>query len=165
MKKKKFLLIIAVSFWLGIPSYTLAQEALTASGGTFADDAGSISYSIGQVVYTTAAGVNGIVPLGVQQPYKFLMEPGTDNQKAPTLVCFVYPNPTAHSLTLRVENAIDILSANLSFQLYDLEGRLIKKNQITSSETDIQVANLVPAVYQLIVNYNNETKTFKIIKN
>lgn len=165
MKNKKFLLIAAVSFLLCVPSYTYAQEAITATGGSFADDTGSFSYSIGQVVYTTVAGSNGIVPLGVQQPYKFLMEPGIDNKKAPTLICFVYPNPTSNSLTLKVENSMDIGSAKLSFQLFDLQGRLIEKHEITSNETNIPMENLVPSVYQLVVNYNNEIKTFKIIKN
>lgn len=165
MRNKKFLMIVAVTLWLCGPMFTQAQEAVTASGGSFTEDAGSFSYSIGQVVYTTVAGENGIVPLGVQLPYKFTMQPGTGNQKAPTLICFVYPNPTSHSLTLKVENTLDIATSTLLFQLFDFQGRLIEKREITSSETTIPMANLVPSVYQLIVNYNNEIKTFKIIKN
>ena len=165
MQNKKFLLIVAVSLVLCIPTITQAQEAVTASGGSFTEDAGSLSYSIGQVVYTTVVGENGIVPLGVQQPYQFTMQPGTGIEKAPTLICFVYPNPTSHSLTLKVENSMDLMSSALSFQLFDLQGRLIVKKEITSSETSIPMANLVPSAYQLVVNYNNEIKTFKIIKN
>jgi len=123
MQNKKFLLIVAVSLVLCIPTITQAQEAVTASGGSFTEDAGSLSYSIGQVVYTTVVGENGIVPLGVQQPYQFTMQPGTGNEKAPTLICFVYPNPTSHSLTLKVENSMDLMSSALSFQLFDLQGQ------------------------------------------
>lgn len=164
MQNKKFLLIAAVSLMLCIPFNIKAQEAITASGGSFTEDAGSFSYSIGQVVYTTATGSNGIVPLGVQQPYKFRMDPGIDYEKLPILNCMVYPNPTKNFLTLKIEDMIDFPLSTLSFQLFDIEGKLIEKKKITSNETNIPMINLVPAVYQLIVIYNNEVKTFQIIK-
>jgi hypothetical protein len=165
MQNKKFLLIVAVSLMLCIPFNTKAQEAITASGGSFTEDAGSFSFSIGQVVYTTVTGINGIVPLGVQQPYKFRMEPGIEIDKLPTLNCLVYPNPTNNFLTLKIENMIDFSLSALSFQLFDIEGSLIEKKKITSNETKIPMMNLVPSVYQLVVIYNNEVKTFQIIKN
>jgi len=163
MKNKKFLLMVAVSFMLCIVNLQ-AQETITASGGTVSGSTGSVSYSIGQVVYTTVTGVNGIVPLGVQQPYKFSIGPGVDNAKTPTLSCLVYPNPTSDFLTLKIENNVDFAPAALSFQLYDVDGKLIEKKKITTNETNISMLKLTPSVYQLVVTYNNESKTFKIIK-
>ena len=164
MQTNKFRLIIAVSFMLCI-QYLQAQEAIPASGGSVSGNTGSFSYSIGQVVYTTVTGINGIVPFGVQQPYTISMVPGADNLKVPTLLCSVYPNPVTNILTLRIENMIDFSPSTLSFQLYDMEGRLIEKRKITSHETNISMMNLVKTVYQLVVIYNNQKKAFNIIKN
>lgn len=164
MQTNKFRLIIAVSLLLYIPCLQ-AQEAIPASGGSVSGSTGSFSYSIGQVVYTTVTGINGIVPLGVQQPYTFPIVPGADNLKAPPLLCSVYPNPVTNILTLRIENIVDFSPASLSFQLYDIEGRLIEKNKITSYETNISMMNLAKTVYRLVVIYNNQIKAFNIIKN
>jgi hypothetical protein len=43
------------------------------AGGEATGSGGSVSYSVGQVVYTTNTGINGSVAQGVQQPYEFQM--------------------------------------------------------------------------------------------
>ena len=65
-------LILSVTFLLGLGLTGLqAQEAVLASGGDTSGSGGSISYSVGQVVYTTNTGTSGYsVAEGVQQPYE-----------------------------------------------------------------------------------------------
>lgn len=58
------LLIIGLS----ISSY--AQESAHAAGGDFSGFGGSVSYSVGQVVYTAHTGVTGMEAQGVQQRYE-----------------------------------------------------------------------------------------------
>lgn len=164
MQNKKSQLIAVILFML-LLSNLQAQEAIPASGGIATGSNGSISYSIGQVVFTTITGVNGIVPLGVQQPYEFLMRPGPGNVEKPITYCMVYPNPVTDFLTLKVENGINLSLSTFSFQLSDMGGKLIEKKKIIANETIIPMMNLVPSVYQLIViENNNEIITFKIIK-
>ncbi len=49
-----------------------AQENTIATGGEATGAGRTASYSVGQVVYTTATGANGSVAQGVQQPYRTL---------------------------------------------------------------------------------------------
>ena len=68
-----------------------AQQAVVASGGT-ATGSGTVSYSIGQVVYTTNSN-SGSVAQGVQQPYEISVLTGVKDAKDITLEFVVYPNP------------------------------------------------------------------------
>jgi hypothetical protein len=74
-----------------------------------------------------------------------------------------YPNPTTTSLTLKVEH---FSLTNLTYQLFDMNGKLLHNSKIESNELGIDMSRLVPAIYYLkISEENREIKTFKIIKN
>jgi len=139
-----------------------AQEAIPASGGNASDRGGTVSYSVGQVVYTTNTGTNGSVAQGVQQPYEISVVSGIEKAKDINLICSAYPNPTTDFLTLNVKNYDN---ENLSYQLFDMSGKLIENKKLTSNETTITMENRVAAIYFLKVTDNQqEIKTFKIIK-
>ena len=137
-----------------------AQETVTAAGGEATGTGGTASYSVGQVVYTTNTGTNGSVAQGVQQPYEISVITGI-NETAINLEMIVYPNPTKNYLTLKVEDNV-----NLSYQLYDLQGKVIEDKKVTADNTTIKMEALPKATYFLRVTDNNKTvKTFKVIKN
>lgn len=74
-----------------------------------------------------------------------------------------YPNPTTDFLNLKVEN-YDY--TNLSFQLFDMKGKLIITKKPECNQASIGMSNLVPAMYYL--NFTQRSiavKTFIIIKN
>jgi len=53
-----------------------------------------------------------------------------------------------------------------SYQLYDIQGRLIKQNTINQSETQVNLTDLNASLYILQLYADNKVlKTFKIIKN
>ncbi|MCP4553708.1 MAG: T9SS type A sorting domain-containing protein, partial [Bacteroidetes bacterium] len=55
--------------------------------------------------------------------------------------------------------------SNLSFQLFDINGRLIESKEIEGNKTSIRMDTLVPATYFIrVIQDNKEVKTFKIIK-
>ena len=54
---------------LGLTSLQ-AQTAIIASGGNASGSGGSMSFSVGQIVYNTNSGTNASVAEGVQQPYE-----------------------------------------------------------------------------------------------
>lgn len=140
-----------------------AQEAITATGGNASGSGGSASYSVGQVVYQTNTGANGSAAQGVQQPYEISVVIGIDEAKDINLTVAAYPNPTTDFLTLKVENYD---KENLTYQLYDISGKLLENKKIEGNETNLVMSNLIPASYFLKVTDNNkEVKTFKIIKN
>jgi len=155
-KQVAFLLLLGV----GLSSY--AQESVSATGTDANGTGGSVAYSVGQVVYTSTTGVNGSVGQGVQQPYEISVTTGVE-ETAINLEMDVYPNPTTNYLTLSI---IDIELSTFNYQLFNLEGKLVKSNQLTSKKNIVNVEELPTGTYFLKVTDNKQiVKSFKIIKN
>jgi len=161
MKYKK--LKLSTILLLGLVLANLqAQEAKPATGGEVSGSGGSLSYTVGQVVYITNTGTNGSVSQGVQHPYEIFIVTGIDEANDISLNCLAYPNPTTDFVILKVEN---LNLSTLDFQLFDMNGNLLENKKVESNETTISMETLVPATYFLIVNDNSkEVIKFKIIK-
>ena len=158
MKKLVLSILIVI---VGVP--LIAQEAIPAAGGDATGSGGSVSYSVGQMVYTTNTGTNGSVAEGVQQPYEISVVVGIEQAKDINLICTAYPNPTTDLLILEVEGAAN---EKFLFQLFDIMGKLLVSNKIIDNKTTISMANLAPAIYFLkVTDHQKVVKTFKIIKN
>ena len=162
MRHKKLKLSAILLLGLGLTGLQ-AQTSVNATGGNASGSGGSASYSVGQVVYTTNTGTNGSVAQGVQQPFEISVVTGIEEAKGINLSVSAYPNPTTDYLTLSI-GEFDI--SNLSYQLYDMNGKLLQNEKITGNQTSIAMGNLVPANYFVkVIQGNKEVKTFKIIKN
>jgi hypothetical protein len=160
MRHKKLKLSAVLLLGLGLTGLQ-AQETIPATGGNASGSGGTVSYSVGQVVYTTNTGANGSVAQGVQQPFDISVLTGIE-QTAINLVISAYPNPTTDFLQLKVESE---KLKDLSFQLYNMQGKLLQNKKIEGNETSIVMSSLVPATYFVkVVQGNKEVKTFKIIK-
>ena len=174
-----------IFFW---PAGLHAQEVITTAGGDASGSGGSISFSVGQVVYTTNTGSNGSGAQGVQQPYEISvvqgiansnilkiakinksdpsssMATGNENSKLINLECMAFPNPTNDLLTLSIQN-FDTENGNLSYRLLDIDGRLLESKIVENRNTNISMGNRIPASYILnIFKGIKSIKTFKIIK-
>jgi hypothetical protein len=161
MKKLNVALVAFCLFGFGIA--IRAQNAIHASGSNAAGSGGTVTYTIGQVVYTKNTGTNGSVAQGVQQPYEISVVTGIVEAKDISLEIEVYPNPATIFVKLKIENCE---VKNLRYQLYDINGNLLKDNKGEGQETNISIQNLLPATYFLKVTDNNKViKIFKIIKN
>ncbi|MDD4149700.1 MAG: T9SS type A sorting domain-containing protein [Bacteroidales bacterium] len=162
MKHKRLKLSAVLLLGLGLTSLQ-AQTSINATGGNASGSGGSVSYSVGQVVYTTNTGTNGSITQGVQQPFEISVITGIEEAKVINLAISAYPNPTTDYLTLSIDE-FDI--SNLSYQLYDMQGKLLQNEKITGNQTSIVMSNLVPATYFVKINQvTKEVKSFKIIKN
>jgi hypothetical protein len=162
MKYKKLKMSAVFLLGLGLTGLQ-AQESVNTTGGEASGGGGSVSYSVGQVVYTTNTGTNGSIALGVQQPYEISIVTEIEQAKGINIELSAYPNPTSNYLTLKVENYDNV---NLSYQLFDISGKLLESRKLRSNKIEIEMINLVPANYFLKIRDNNkEIKTFKIIKN
>ena len=171
MRHKKLKLSAVLLLGLGLTGLQ-AQETIPATGGNASGSGGTVSYSVGQVVYTTNTGANGSVAQGVQQPFEISVVTGIE-QTAINLVISAYPNPTTDFLQLKVESE---KLKDLSFQLYNMQGKLLQNKKIEGNETSIVMSSLVPATYFVkvyavgrndltgVTEGNKEVKTFKIIK-
>jgi hypothetical protein len=138
-----------------------SQEAISFSAGEAAGAGGSISYTVGQVFYTTYTTTVGSVSQGVQQAFEFqtLSNPAFTSVN---LAAVTYPNPTKDFIILKIT---DITLHNLRYTLFDINGKAIASGSITESNTQVQLKYLSIGAYVLKVSQKNKSlKTFKILK-
>ena len=139
-----------------------AQESLNATGGKASGSGGMVTYTVGQIVYTTIPSVNNSVAQGVQQPYEISVVTAIKGTEDISLETIVYPNPTSDFLILKSGKSE---LRNLHYHLYDLKGTQLFTGRMDDYETTISVGNLKPAVYLLSIKVNDMTiKTFSIVK-
>ncbi|NCU37201.1 T9SS type A sorting domain-containing protein [Candidatus Falkowbacteria bacterium] len=118
---------------------------------------------MGQVAYKTHIGENGTVSEGVQQPYEISVVIAIEETQGIRLSVSAYPNPINDYLTLSINN---FDASKVSFQLFDMKGKLLQSVRITGNQTNISMRNFVPATYFIkVIQSQEEIKTFKIVKN
>jgi predicted Zn-dependent protease len=163
-RKSKFRALFSTLFFFVLSQISVqAQEGTVATGGEATGNGGSVSYSIGQVIYTTNTGSNGSVAQGIQQAYEISAVTGVTETPGINLILAAYPNPTTDFLNLKVEN-YDL--QNLSYQLYDINGQLLESKKLNAGQTIIVMSDFAAATYILkVTDTNLEVKTFRIIKN
>ncbi len=162
MKHKNFKLIALLLFGFSLAGLH-AQEAFPVAGGDAVGSGGSVSYSVGQLVYTTNIGEDGSVAQGVQQPYEISIITAIEEAGGIDLICTAYPNPTTDKLTLKVENYV---LDDLSYQLFDMNGKILESKKMMDKITSITMSKFIPGTYFLkVISNQKEAKTFKIIKN
>ena len=162
MRHKRLKLSAVLLLGLGLTGLQ-AQTSVNATGGDASGSGGSVSYSVGQVAYQTHTRTSGSVAQGVQQPFEISVVTGIEEAKGINLSVSAYPNPTTDYLTLSIS---EFEISNLTYQLYDISGKLLQSEKITGNQTNIVMSNLVPANYFVKVIAGNQLiKEFKIIKN
>ena len=153
-------IIVCMLFFFAIPG--LAQKSILATSNDAAGIGGSVSYSVGQVAFITYAGTGSSVTEGVQQPYEILFMEGMDPENGIALECLVYPNPATAFVNLKIKNR-EI--KNLSCQMNDLNGLLLRNIKIDAEETVIPMEDLAASTYFLTVAENGlALQIYKIIK-
>ena len=140
----------------------IGQESVNTTGGDVFGNSGTISYSVGQLVYQSFSGNTISVSQGVQQTYIISTIGLTDSDLQISIS--LYPNPTSNDLTLDLNvNNIE----KYSFELYDLQGNLLMNNQVTAHKTVIETSNLPTSSYliHLFNEKHQNIRSFKIVKN
>jgi hypothetical protein len=144
------------------PIIGLSQEAIPASGGDASGSGGTLSFTVGQLGYSSNSGSNGSVAEGVQQPYEISTTVGIELSNI-SLDFIAYPNPTINNIVLSIK---DFNNEKLNYQLYDMSGKLLKSNKVNAINTTIDMSELPVSNY--VLNINNDSsiiKSFKIIKS
>ena len=156
--KKTLLLFAAITLFYG---HSHAQSNVVATGGEATGNGGSVSFSVGQVAIQYNSDGTASVSEGVQQPYEISVI-GVDEYPGITLNATVYPNPTANTVTLSIEEPV--FKAR-QFQVFDSNGKLLISNKITSNEISIDFSTLAPGAYLLRVSDDQTVlKTFRVVK-
>ena len=147
-------------FLSGLCGY--AQQSVLTSGGTAVGSGGAVSYSVGQPVYITYSGSTGSVAAGVQQAFEVSVV-SINETITPLVSVEVFPNPVVNALTLAIQDASD---GAFSYQLTDLQGRIIEKKNIEEASSQVDMSSRASAVYLLnIFQQNKLVKAFRVVKN
>ena len=143
-----------------------AQEVISSQGETYSNAAGSIDFTIGEVIINTGTnGTNDLTQGFHQTNWKFL---GVEDF-APNFQAIIFPNPTQDVLNIKTS-----VFENVTYTLYDAQGKLVLQNILSAEQTPIQVSQLAPGAYslELIFEDSNEgslslpkRKTFKLVKS
>jgi hypothetical protein len=155
-----FVLIILVLFR---PSALHAQHAVSASGTDIYGTGGSISYTLGQVVYEMYLGGSGTVVLGVQQPHEIYVYPGFENPLLIPPFVAVFPNPVLNLMTIQLDDDPDI---HVVAVLYDITGKVLEQININSRQALMDLSTYARGVYILRVYHRgHSSQVFRVVKN
>lgn len=140
----------------------ITQDVLGASGSTATGSGGSLSYTVGQVGYTSNSNSSGSLNAGFQQAYEISETTGLEEINV-GLQASAYPNPTTNFLTLSVKD----LSQSQTYQIIDFNGKEIANGKLSASETQLDFGSYVGGIYsvKITTNKNKIIKTFQVIKH
>jgi hypothetical protein len=164
-KIKLSLFVVACSLCVGIVQ---AQESVNSTGNIATGSNGTVTYTIGQLIYTTNSAVSGHLAQGVQHPYEiFKIDSISTSYRKEAQEHFsilLFPNPTADNIILDVQ---DYINEKLIYFLFDYNGKLIFQKQITGKQTYIDLGNLPSSIYfvNVVDEENKKVQSFKITKN
>ncbi|MFZ4796677.1 MAG: peptide-N-glycosidase F-related protein [Bacteroidia bacterium] len=73
----------------------------------------------------------------------------------------VFPNPATNQLNIQIENSTS--NAAKTYQVYDLQGKLVYLKSTTDCLLDLDVTSFSKGMYLLIINMNNQTLKSKFV--
>ena len=139
-----------------------AQEVVSTQGESYSNASGNIDFTIGEVVINTGTdGTNDLTQGFHQTNWNFL---GVEDY-APDHQVIIFPNPTQDVLNIKTS-----VYENVTYTLYDAQGKLVLQNILSAEQTPIQVSQLAPGSYSLTLNQSMREhqdipmKTFKLVK-
>lgn len=138
-----------------------AQNSVNAGGNDASGGDGSISYSIGELVYTPISSSSGNILQGIQQPFEIF------SLNIPTILpdnfIKVFPIPTTQSITLFIE---DTNNTDYAFEILDLQGKLLGYGSLPHQQTTVDMHKYPSGTYILRVKEKHgiNFQSFKIIK-
>ena len=117
-----------------------------------------INFTIGEIIINTESdGVNTLTQGFHQTNWNFV---GLENH-TPEYEATIFPNPTSDILNIRTSTF-----ENVTYTLYDAQGKLILQDKLSSEQTPIKVSQLAPGNYSItLTNEIQNLKTFKLVKS
>lgn len=150
-------ILIPLILLLGINSF-YSQEVISSAGRIFSSNGINLSWSIGEVITTTVDDGTTTLTQGYQQANLTISTIEEDI----TNLYSIYPNPTKNNFTIESGNQS---SNTLTGMLYNMEGKLLKKIIISDIITVVYLDEIPQGIYLLKISENNQTNTYRIIKN
>jgi len=158
--KLLFLVSLLISLKM-LLSQQINQSVISSDGGYAINNQYSITYTIGELVsdFATDTSLNVDLTQGFNQ--SFLNIVSVDNLFFDVDIN-VFPNPTHDFLNVEVLSSHN----NLSINLFDISGKLIRENDISQNKFSISFSDLAAGNYFLVfLNNNEKLKTIKVNKS
>ena len=151
MKKSIILLVLSSAL------KTTAQEVVATQGDSYSNTSTQVDFTIGEIIINTESdGVNTLTQGFHQTNWNFV---GLEDH-SPEYEASIFPNPTSDILNIRTSTV-----ENVTYTLYDGQGKLILQGKLTADQTPIRVGQLATGKYSLILDSKNQKlKTFKLVK-
>ena len=150
--------LMLIAFSLLITLTFTAQEVVSTQVDSYSIASGNIDFTIGESIIDTGTdGTNDITQGFHQTNWNFV---GLDDND-PSYEATIFPNPTSEVLNIRTSTF-----ENVTYTLYDAQGKLILQDKLSAEQTPIQVNQLAPGNYSLTLSKNTQNlKTFKLVKS
>jgi hypothetical protein len=134
-----------------------AQEVIATQGDSYSNASANIDFTIGEVIINTGTdGTNDLTQGFHQTNWNFV----SIEDHVPSYEAIIFPNPTSAILNIRTSSF-----ENVTYTLYDAQGKLVLQDKLSSVQTPIQVSQLAPGSYSLTLNNDTQNlKTFQLIK-
>lgn len=162
MQKSRFSFIIFLFISFYSYSQDLSLQVLANQGNSSTIDGISLSWTIGEPIIETVENSQVILNQGFHQAV-FNTTLNIDQENISSLA--FWPNPVSNLLNINIESSEDSI---LSFSLFEVSGRFIKKKvlRITEPNIFINVSDLSSGIYMLHVTSSTGSinQTHKIIK-
>jgi len=146
-----------IFFLLLTSACVTAQEIVATQGDSYTNSSGSIDFTIGEVIINAGTdGANDLTQGFHQTNWNFVsIEDHVSSYEA-----IIFPNPTSAILNIRTGSF-----ENVTYTLYDAQGKLVLQDKLSSVQTPIQVSQLAPGSYSLTLSTATQNlKTFQLIK-
>lgn len=151
--KKRTLLVFSLLLTCAVS----AQEVVSPQGDSYSNANGSIDFTVGEVIINTGTdGTNDITQGFHQTNWNFV---GLEDH-SPSYEAIIFPNPTEDVLNIKT-SAFE----NVTYTLYNSQGKIVLQDKLSAKQTPIQVSQLAPGSYSLRLNNQTQNlKTFKLVK-
>jgi hypothetical protein len=145
-------------------SQQISPEVISSAGDYFSNQNISLSWTLGEPVISTLEA-DYILTQGFHQDLYIIT--AVDEVEITGLDIKIYPNPTPNEVNIVWTPFNNHQNQKVIIQLFDFNGRLILQEE---SKTDhlsakINLLSFERAQYLLKIIYNEQIKTFKIIKS
>ncbi len=141
-------------------SQSIKSYVITSAGTAIMNADGAIYLSIGEPMNTEITDGEIMISQGFLNVT--IVGLVLDTEDLLTEVIKAYPNPTSAQLTIEMPEMDGIYF----YELYDLTGRLLKREGLENKKEEVNFSNMNSGAYQLRVVKNNlSSKTLQIIKN
>jgi hypothetical protein len=161
-----YVLCLFLSLFLGTGTAE-AQQVVSTAGNHSENGTVQLSWTVGEPVIFTLSNGSNILTQGMHQTK--LIVTSIEEIELSGLEISAFPNPANEYVNLKVSHLSSDQPGEMwkefSFELYDMNGKVLMQKQIISTETVIKMDSYAPATYFLKVTKDKKLiKTFKIIK-